>query len=50
VSRLSLGRWTFVGVQSFPGVVLLLINDDQRSTRTLWAYDDAHPVRIEVLP
>lgn len=40
-------RFTFCGVQLFPGSVQLLVNDEHRSTRTLVAYSDRHPVRIE---
>jgi len=46
VSPLSRQRWTFCGVMSVPGIVLFLINDASRSTKSLVAYDDLHPVRI----
>lgn len=50
MSRLSLQRWTYVGVQSFPGAALLLVNGPDRSTKALVVYDAAHPVRISELP
>jgi hypothetical protein len=47
VSRLYRSRWTFVGVQTFPGcMVLFLVNGPDKSTVSMVAYDDAHPVRI----
>jgi hypothetical protein len=47
VSLLSLTRWTFCGVQSFPGyAVMLLCNDAAHSTRALVVYSEADPVVI----
>jgi hypothetical protein len=51
MSALARQRWTFVGVQTFPGcMVLLLVNGPDKSTRALIAYDAANPVRITELP
>ena len=48
MSRLYRERWTFLGVQMFPGLgVALLINLPNKSTRALVDYANAEPVRIE---
>jgi len=50
LSPLFKQRWTFCGVMAVPGFALLLVNNEQRSTRVLVAYDDKNPVRIEDKP
>jgi hypothetical protein len=54
VSRLARERWTYVGVQTFPGcMVMLLVNvpcADGWTTVHMVAYDELHPVQITELP
>lgn len=48
MSRLYRERWTFRGIQMFPGLgVLLLVNLPNKSTRTLVAYEAKRPVLIK---
>jgi hypothetical protein len=54
MSALSLQRWTFVGVQAFPGCMVMLLANvpcaDGWTTVSMVAYDAANPVRITELP
>ena len=49
MSRLYRERWTYCGVMAVKGIALLLVNDSNKSTRAMIAYDDAHPVVIKEL-
>jgi hypothetical protein len=50
VRRLAVDKWTYVGIQTFPGCcVLLLVNGPDKSTRALVVYSIAQPVRISEL-
>ena len=54
MSRLARQQWTFVGVQTFPGCMVMLLANvpcaDGWTTVSLVAYDAAHPVVIAELP
>lgn len=50
MSRLSRERWTYCGVMAVPGIAMLLVNNAERSTKALVAYDSLHPVRILEAP
>lgn len=46
-----MNRWTFCGVQLFPGfAAALLVNLPNKSTRALVTYDEDRPVQIRRLP
>ena len=46
MSALSRQRWTYLCVWAIEGMCLLMVNDENHSTRTLVGYDDLHPIII----
>lgn len=50
MSRLYRQRWTYCGVMAVPGFAMLLVNNQERSTKAMVAYTAAEPVIITVKP